>query len=141
MNIYFILRTKPYHDFYEIDVCSTEQEMFDLVCVEIINRMKFLGADDILLSVKWYAMYIEIIDKINTKDYLEALKTYNIFNKLLSTEFSYLILPFIKEEFSDTNSTIDIKSKFPDVPCKVCKRNVSANESHCWNCGVKEPAV
>lgn len=117
----------------------------EFVVEKLTDRLNYLQTNDPNLSKD--SRYISILECINDKDIDLAIDKYHLFNHGLSDKYYIYLMqnpvksgsPYITMNVSITSAAP--KQKSPDVPCKVCKRNVSADEDVCWYCQVKNPAV
>lgn len=126
-----------------IQIYANETQAHQVAINEALEHMDNMGCNSSTIP-GWADAYKQVIANKDSSFHV-AIDTYNDWNhNLVSNELErYSIIVFPRKilgEFESNSSKPIQTGKLPDVPCKVCHRNVNESESTCWFCGVDNPA-
>lgn len=142
MNIWIVATIYLMDSELETKVFCDENSAWEHAC-NIAKRKLDLYCDDD--NEEDNEIYSKFIDSFSQKKYDDAMDTYNEY--MYGLDFELQVDIQIHEHTIKSASDLDIPiaasasvPALPDVPCKQCEKKVNASESHCWYCGVSNPA-
>jgi len=147
---------------YVIEITSVEGHKFSLYENErdafadaadcAIEHMIEMDCNDPASPSEWRDYYESALKSRDLGDFVDTIATHDTWSGLLFNDemvninvYSLSVCPssgiMFKAPPQRKKNVPSEKVVLPDVPCKLCGRNVNKSETICWNCGVAHPAV